>query len=109
MKVLLMAYECSPYHGSEWGVGWGRLLQAARVAETHVITNARNYNDLLRARKTGLLPENVHVYTPELDAKLQSLLRRVAPGHPVPLGTFRWNAEFPPAHASASAGASGGL
>ncbi|MDE1162927.1 MAG: glycosyltransferase [Acidobacteriaceae bacterium] len=72
LKVLLMAYECSPYRGSEWAVGWGRLLQAARVAETHVITGEENFHALERARGEGLLPENVHFYTPEPDAKLRA-------------------------------------
>ncbi len=76
MRVLLMAYECSPYHGSERAVGWGRLLQAARVAETHVITSAVNLVELERARTEGLLPGNVHVYTPALEGKLRSLLSR---------------------------------
>src|ERR1700743_800974 len=51
MKVLLMEYECSPYRGSEWAVGWGRLLQAARVAEKHIITSELNFMPLER-RKT---------------------------------------------------------
>lgn len=69
MKVLLMAYECSPYRGSEWAVGWGRLLQASRVAETHVITSESNFAALQRAREEGLLPGGVHVYTPPQDER----------------------------------------
>lgn len=72
MKVLLMAYECSPYRGSEWAVGWGRLLQAARVAETHVITGEENFHALEKARAEGLVPANVFFYTPEPDAKLRA-------------------------------------
>ncbi len=75
MKVLLIAYECSPYYGSEWGVGWGRLLQAARVAETHVVTSAANAADLERARTEGLLPVNVHVHTPTLHRRWTRLLQ----------------------------------
>ena len=71
MKVLLMAYECSPYRGSEWAVGWGRLLQAARVAETHVVTSEENFHALEKARAEGLVPANVHVYTPTPDAYLR--------------------------------------
>ncbi|HEY4354135.1 MAG TPA: glycosyltransferase family 4 protein [Acidobacteriaceae bacterium] len=69
MKVLLMAYECSPYRGSEWAVGWGRLLQASRAAEAHVITSESNFAALKRAREEGLLPEGVHIYTPPQDAR----------------------------------------
>ena len=75
MKLLLMCYECSPYIGSEWAVGWGRLLGAAKVAETHVVTSEANFEHLLRARAEGLVPRNVRFYTPEPDARLRSLER----------------------------------
>ncbi len=78
MKLLLMAYECSPYRGSEWAVGWGRLLGAAKTAETHVVTSEENYAALERAQAEGLMPENVFFYTPTVDDKLRSLQRRPA-------------------------------
>ena len=71
-----MAYECSPYRGSEWAVGWGRLLQAAREFETHVVTSESNFAALERARDEGLLPDGVRFYTPEPDAKLRALERK---------------------------------
>ena len=71
-----MAYECSPYRGSEWAVGWGRLLQAARAYETHVVTSEKNYAALERARGEGLVPSNVRFYTPAPDAKLRRLERK---------------------------------
>ena len=37
-RLLLVAFECSPKHGSEWANGWNRALQAARRYETCVIT-----------------------------------------------------------------------
>jgi len=73
VKVLLMAYECSPWRGSEWAVGWGRLLQAARGVEPHVITSEENFHALERAQTEGLLPANVRFYTPVPDAKLREL------------------------------------
>jgi glycosyltransferase involved in cell wall biosynthesis len=78
MKVLLMAYECSPYRGSEWAVGWGRLLEAARVAETHVVTSESNYKALERARDEGLIPAGVRFYTPEPDATLREMEKKPA-------------------------------
>ena len=71
MKLLLLAYECSPYRGSECAVGWGRLLGAAKIAETHVVTSEANYRALDRAREEGLVPANVKVYTPPPDAALR--------------------------------------
>ena len=76
LKVLLIAYECSPYRGSEWAVGWGRLLQAARIAEVHVLTSEANYRDLVRADAEGLLPAGVFFDTPEPDVKLRALEKR---------------------------------
>ena len=73
MKVLLMSYECSPYRGSEWAVGWGRLLQAARAAETHIITSESNFRALEKARSEGLVPKNVHFHTPTPDEKLRGM------------------------------------
>ncbi len=78
MKVLLMAYECSPWRGSEWAVGWGRLLQAARFTEPHIITSEENFQALTRAREQGLVPTNVHFYTPPPDARLRILSKRQA-------------------------------
>ncbi len=71
MKLLLLAYECSPYRGSEWAVGWGRLLGAAKIAETHVVTSEANFLALERAREEGLVPANVKFYTPTPDARLR--------------------------------------
>ncbi len=78
VKLLLMAYECSPYRGSEWAAGWGRLLGAAKAGETHVVTSEENYVALQRARAHGLVPENVHFYTPCTDEKLRRLQRKPA-------------------------------
>ena len=78
MKVLLMAYECSPYRGSEWAVGWGRLLEAARVVETHVVTSEENFKALEKAKAEGLIPEGVRFYTPEPDAKLREMEKKPA-------------------------------
>ena len=76
MKLLLICYECSPYIGSEWAVGWGRLLGAAKIAQTHVITSEANFRQLARARQEGLIPANVHVHTPPPDERLRRLERK---------------------------------
>jgi len=73
VKLLLMCYECSPYVGSEWAVGWGRLLGAAKLGETHVVTSEENFQHLQRARAEGLMPGNVFIHTPIPDARLRAL------------------------------------
>jgi glycosyltransferase involved in cell wall biosynthesis len=42
MKVLISAYACEPYKGSESAVGWNWALQAARSHEVWVVTRANN-------------------------------------------------------------------
>jgi glycosyltransferase involved in cell wall biosynthesis/peptidoglycan/xylan/chitin deacetylase (PgdA/CDA1 family) len=37
-RVLLIAFECSPNHGSEWANGWNRALEAAKLYDTTLIT-----------------------------------------------------------------------
>lgn len=76
MKLLLICYECSPYIGSEWAVGWGRLLGAAKVAETHVVTSGANHRHLVRAREEGRVPTNVHLHTPEPDSRLREMEKK---------------------------------
>ncbi len=78
MKLLLICYECSPYIGSEWAVGWGRLLGAAKIAETHVLTSEANYKRFEQARAENLIPESVHLHTPDPDAQLRALEKKPA-------------------------------
>ncbi|MDA1194539.1 MAG: glycosyltransferase family 4 protein [Planctomycetota bacterium] len=40
MRVLVSAYACNPYRGSEDAVGWGWLRAAAKNHDVHVITAA---------------------------------------------------------------------
>jgi glycosyltransferase involved in cell wall biosynthesis/peptidoglycan/xylan/chitin deacetylase (PgdA/CDA1 family) len=36
-RLLLLAFHCSPDHGSEWGNGWNRALQCAQQFDTWAI------------------------------------------------------------------------
>lgn len=38
MKVLINAYACSPYRGSEPGMGWNFVRSLSRLHELHIIT-----------------------------------------------------------------------
>jgi glycosyltransferase involved in cell wall biosynthesis len=73
VKVLLMAYECSPYGTSERAVGWGRLLQALRVAEVHLVTSEASHRLMQEGQASGTVPGTVRLYTPEPDARLRRL------------------------------------
>jgi len=60
MKVLLSAFACDPYSGSEVYFGWAAVRCLAQDHDLWVITSARHRPNLLRAESEGLLPKNVH-------------------------------------------------
>ena len=59
MKLLISAYACEPGLGSEPGVGWNCVRQAARFHEVWVLTRKNNREPIENALKTVPL-ENVH-------------------------------------------------
>jgi glycosyltransferase involved in cell wall biosynthesis len=59
MKILVSAYSCNPYLGSEPGVGWAAVCRIARHHEVTVLTGARGRKDHERAATEGLIPGNV--------------------------------------------------
>lgn len=46
MKVLINCYACSPYQGSEPGMGWNFVKCLSRLHELHVITESKFQPDL---------------------------------------------------------------
>lgn len=44
-KVLVSAYACSPYRGSEPGVGWGFVAELSKYHELHVIVEKEKFKD----------------------------------------------------------------
>jgi glycosyltransferase involved in cell wall biosynthesis len=44
----MVAHYCSPYRGSDWWVGWGRVVQAAENFQVWVITSTRSRDDIER-------------------------------------------------------------
>ena len=74
-RILLMAYECSPYKGSEAYVGWGRVQQALREFDIDVICSRESYAAMDRYLMTEKLV-GARFHSPRADWKLR-LLRRV--------------------------------
>jgi glycosyltransferase involved in cell wall biosynthesis len=60
MKILISAYACNPYQGSENWFGWSAVRCLARDHELHLITYSRNRDDFARATAEGLIPSNIH-------------------------------------------------
>ena len=61
MKILLSAYSCGPRQGSEPGVGWNSVLQAARFHEVWVLTHDEGREGIAAAVAKEPLP-NVHFF-----------------------------------------------
>jgi glycosyltransferase involved in cell wall biosynthesis len=56
MKVLLSAYGCEPGRGSEPGVGWNRVRQAARFHDVWVLTQKQGQRGIEAALASEALP-----------------------------------------------------
>lgn len=65
-KMLLLAYACAPFRGSEPGVGWNWALQTARFFDTWVITREQGYGETIRRylSEHGEIPGLHFVYVP---------------------------------------------
>jgi len=61
MKVLVSAYACDPYRGSEPGVGWTAVSRIALKHDVWVLTDIHNREGWERAGREGLVPPNVQV------------------------------------------------
>ena len=46
MKILVSCYACSPYRGSEPGMGWNFVQQAARYHELYILVESKFKEDL---------------------------------------------------------------
>ena len=62
MKILICAYACNPYQGSEGWFGWSAVRCLVQDHELHVVTSSRNRADLARASAEGLIPPNVRFH-----------------------------------------------
>ena len=60
MKVLVSCYACSPYTGSEPGMGWNFVHCLAPMHELHIITESKYKADL--DRYLAEHPDEAHLY-----------------------------------------------
>jgi glycosyltransferase involved in cell wall biosynthesis len=76
--VLLLAYACSPEHGSEPGVGWNRAVESARHCDTWVLCEEHRYGPPVRRYldRHGPIPGLEFVFVPK-DRRLQEWLKSV--------------------------------
>ena len=62
LRILISAYACEPDKGSEPGVGWNHVKQAARFHDVWVMTRANNRAAIEVALATGPLPNVQWIY-----------------------------------------------
>lgn len=79
LKVLVSAYACSPYHGSEPGMGWNFVKTISQQHEVHVISEKRKWekpvNDYLNLHPE--LKDKIQFYF--IDKKRNKWLRKIWP------------------------------
>lgn len=61
MKVLVSAYACNPYQGSEPGVGWAAVKRISENHDVYLLTDSHNREGLKKAKKEGLIPPNLKI------------------------------------------------
>jgi glycosyltransferase involved in cell wall biosynthesis len=66
-RLLLSAFSCIPYRGSEPGVGWNRALEAAKYCDTWVMCRAKESEEPIRRYfEEHQKPRGLHfIYVPE--------------------------------------------
>jgi glycosyltransferase involved in cell wall biosynthesis len=62
MKVLVSAYACSPYLGSEPGMGWNWCVNLASHCELHIITEGEFRDKIEEMVPTLVQGANMHFY-----------------------------------------------
>lgn len=60
MKIILSAFECNPYTGSDSYLGWTYVLNMARFNEVYALTRIENKNDIERYCGENDVPQKLH-------------------------------------------------
>ena len=61
MKVLVSAYACNPFGGSEPGVGWTAVCRIAKSHDVRVLTDIHNKAGWEKGYADGVIPSNIQV------------------------------------------------
>ncbi|MEO8617233.1 MAG: glycosyltransferase [Luteolibacter sp.] len=102
MKILVSAYACDPYRGSEPGVGWTAVCRMARKHDVYVLTDFHNRAGWDKAAQEGIIPHNVAVKflrdrsacsENRLIAHLQSWMNYASFNRQVLAAALAWHAE----------------
>lgn len=78
MKILVNCYACSPYKGSEPGMGWNFVRQIARNHELHILVESKFQRDLERYFD-GHPEERINKHFYFIRKERHKLLRKIWP------------------------------
>jgi glycosyltransferase involved in cell wall biosynthesis len=103
MKILIAAFACSPYEGSEPGVGWAAVCRIAMRHDVWVLADDANRSNWEKGAREKLIPTNVQVrflrkftaYSENrLIARCQSWLRYASFSQQVLGAALMWHKEI---------------
>lgn len=79
LKILVSAYACSPFRGSEPGMGWNFVYGLSKFHEVHIIVEQRKWEKELQSfmAKNPKKFKNLNFYF--IDKKRNKLLRKIWP------------------------------
>ena len=79
IKLLISAYACSPYHGSEPGMGWNFISGLSKFHDIHVIVEKRKWEKPIKKylESHPTLEQNLTFYF--IDKKRNKWLRKLWP------------------------------
>ena len=74
-RILISAYGCEPFRGSEAGVGWNWVLQMAKSNELHIITR-KNDREKIEKNIPEKLKDNLNFYYYDTCKLLQKVKKK---------------------------------
>lgn len=89
--ILVSAYGCEPYKGSEQGVGWHWVLEIAKIAEVWVITRSNNQEAIESALPESMV-DRIHFIYYDLPDHWRYRLKRKEKGLYFYYTLWQWGA-----------------
>ena len=75
MRICYIAYSCSPYRGSEDGIGWSAPLEMSKRADVTVITKVEQKSDIERYEAEVGLPASLSIRYCDISTRYKQLYK----------------------------------
>ncbi|WP_293739563.1 glycosyltransferase family 4 protein [uncultured Parabacteroides sp.] len=73
LSILVNAYACAPFKGSEPGMGWNWIINMAKSCKLYIITEGEWKNDIEKIMKTLPERENISFYYNPISEKIRKM------------------------------------